>query len=355
MRHPHPTTGADPAQGGGGATCRAGSRWPPRRSRPTPRLDCGPSTVRNELALLEEHGLLAHPHTSAGRVPTDAGHRYVVDRMLGAAASSGARHGRWRCRSAAARSRRRCALTSVAISRVTRLLAVVSAPSMNTATHPPRRGARAAPELVMVVVITSTGGVSKTITSFERGRGPGTARMGRRISARAPGRLRPGRAHALKAPGGPESWRQRARVCRPVAPAFASLAEESRGHALLRRRRAAAAGRPSARPRRDQRADGPARASRRSAAACCAPRSASPTCTCASAARTSCRRCARWRSWPQATGSPRRKLGTVSVIGPVHMDYAGAIATVREAAHELSRFVEDAYAGDERDHSARPL
>jgi heat-inducible transcriptional repressor len=43
-------------------------------------------------------------------------------------------------------------------------------------------------------------------------------------------------------------------------------------------------------------------------------------------------------------GPARRKLGTVSVIGPVHMDYAGAIATVREAAHELSRFVEDAYA-----------
>ena len=43
-------------------------------------------------------------------------------------------------------------------------------------------------------------------------------------------------------------------------------------------------------------------------------------------------------------GLARRKLGAVSVIGPVHMDYAGAIATVREAAHELSRFVEDAYA-----------
>ncbi len=43
-------------------------------------------------------------------------------------------------------------------------------------------------------------------------------------------------------------------------------------------------------------------------------------------------------------GVAQRKLGTVSVIGPVRMDYAGAIITVREAAHELSRFVEDAYA-----------
>ncbi len=43
-------------------------------------------------------------------------------------------------------------------------------------------------------------------------------------------------------------------------------------------------------------------------------------------------------------GSAHRKLGTVSVIGPVRMDYAGAIATVRDAAGQLSRFVEDAYA-----------
>ena len=43
-------------------------------------------------------------------------------------------------------------------------------------------------------------------------------------------------------------------------------------------------------------------------------------------------------------GMAQRKLGTVSVIGPVRMDYACAIATVRDAATELSRFVEDTYA-----------
>ena len=40
-------------------------------------FEWGPSTIRHELANLEELGLLAHPHTSAGRIPTDAGHRYV--------------------------------------------------------------------------------------------------------------------------------------------------------------------------------------------------------------------------------------------------------------------------------------
>ena len=51
-----------------------------------PEVDWGPSTIRNELAVLEERGLLAHPHTSAGRVPTDAGYRYFVDRLLPARA-----------------------------------------------------------------------------------------------------------------------------------------------------------------------------------------------------------------------------------------------------------------------------
>src|SRR6185503_6302634 len=47
-----------------------------------PEISWGPSTVRNELSVLEELGLLAHPHTSAGRAPTDTGHRYYVDRLL---------------------------------------------------------------------------------------------------------------------------------------------------------------------------------------------------------------------------------------------------------------------------------
>src|SRR5207253_5570046 len=45
-------------------------------------IEWGPSTIRHELASLEELGLLAHPHTSAGRVPTEAGYRYFVDRLL---------------------------------------------------------------------------------------------------------------------------------------------------------------------------------------------------------------------------------------------------------------------------------
>jgi heat-inducible transcriptional repressor len=40
------------------------------------------ATIRNELAILEREGLLTHPHTSAGRVPTDMGYRYFVQHLL---------------------------------------------------------------------------------------------------------------------------------------------------------------------------------------------------------------------------------------------------------------------------------
>ncbi|MFN2525696.1 MAG: heat-inducible transcriptional repressor HrcA [Actinomycetota bacterium] len=43
------------------------------------RLAVSPATVRNEMGALEEQGFIYQPHTSAGRVPTDAGYRYFVD------------------------------------------------------------------------------------------------------------------------------------------------------------------------------------------------------------------------------------------------------------------------------------
>lgn len=45
-------------------------------------LDCSPATVRSELSALEDLGYLTHPHTSAGRVPTDKGYRLFVDDVV---------------------------------------------------------------------------------------------------------------------------------------------------------------------------------------------------------------------------------------------------------------------------------
>jgi heat-inducible transcriptional repressor len=45
--------------------------------------DISSATVRNELAALEAYGYLYHPHTSAGRVPSDQGYRYYVQSLMG--------------------------------------------------------------------------------------------------------------------------------------------------------------------------------------------------------------------------------------------------------------------------------
>ncbi|MET7420578.1 heat-inducible transcriptional repressor HrcA [Dactylosporangium sp. NPDC005555] len=44
-------------------------------------LRVSPATVRNDMAVLEEEGYIRQPHTSAGRVPTDAGYRLFVDKL----------------------------------------------------------------------------------------------------------------------------------------------------------------------------------------------------------------------------------------------------------------------------------
>lgn len=45
-------------------------------------LDLSPATIRNEMSELEEAGFITHPHTSAGRVPTDLGYRYFINYLL---------------------------------------------------------------------------------------------------------------------------------------------------------------------------------------------------------------------------------------------------------------------------------
>ncbi|HEX3873736.1 MAG TPA: heat-inducible transcription repressor HrcA, partial [Solirubrobacteraceae bacterium] len=117
-----------------------------------PALTWRPSTIRNELAQLEEYGLLAHPHTSAGRVPTDAGHRYFVDRLLAdrqvvvAAAPAIELSLIRRELDEAVR------VTTETLSEVTNLLAIVSAPSVESATIRHIEVLALQPRVVMVVI-----------------------------------------------------------------------------------------------------------------------------------------------------------------------------------------------------------
>ncbi len=125
-------------------------------------LGAAPSTIRTDLAELEDMGMLAHPHTSAGRVPTDGGYRHYVDAIVyerhDAVSAVALHHDE-------ARSEIDEALreTAEALSRVTELLAVVSSPAVSTSSICHIEVLALRPRLVMVVVITSSGQVTKRV------------------------------------------------------------------------------------------------------------------------------------------------------------------------------------------------
>jgi heat-inducible transcriptional repressor len=306
-----------------------------------PDLDCGPSTVRNELALLEEHGLLAHPHVSAGRVPTDAGHRFVVDRMLtsGQALAPERRLELSLIRREVEEAMR---ATTETLSQMTNLLAVISAPPLNTATIRHIEVLALQPQVVMVVIITSTGGVAKMLATFDDAVDPGLlAWAGEYLDERLVGlglgaRMLHQRlvdpslspieltflARLVSALGDFSSEAEDALYVEGTARLFSAGQIEDATQvnelmSLLERRVAllrvlrAALGQPGVYVRIGHENEIPAMRSLALVAS--------------------------------GYGMARRRLGAVSVIGPVRMDYAAAIGTVREVAHELSRFVEDAY------------
>jgi len=124
------------------------------------------STIRNDLAALEELGLLDHPHTSAGRVPTDAGYRYYVDAIVREHHDARALP----LDRASVRSEIDEALaeTAEALSQATELLAIVSAPSLATTAIRHIEVLSLQPHVVMVVVITTSGRVTKRVFRVER-------------------------------------------------------------------------------------------------------------------------------------------------------------------------------------------
>jgi heat-inducible transcriptional repressor len=89
-------------------------------------IDASSSTIRAELADLESRGLLMHPHTSAGRVPTDAGYRFYVDALM---AEGGRRGTSFETPEGYANVDELLRGVSEGMSEVTRLLAVVAGPS----------------------------------------------------------------------------------------------------------------------------------------------------------------------------------------------------------------------------------
>jgi heat-inducible transcriptional repressor len=141
-------------------------------------MNVSSSTVRNELAELEHVGLLTHPHTSAGRVPTDDGYRFYARSLLERLEPQPAA---FELDLSEARREVESALqaTTEMLSQATRLLALVSAPSLRTETVRHVEVLLLQPDIVMVVVITSAGAVTKRVLSFDQPVDPGLANWAR--------------------------------------------------------------------------------------------------------------------------------------------------------------------------------
>ncbi len=302
----------------------------------------GPSTVRSELARLEEFGLLEHPHTSAGRRPTDSGYRFYVDELLDTGDLPAVRtplelSNMRREVDEAMRA------TTEQLSQVTDLLALVSAPSIGTATIHRVEVLLLQPQVAMVVVITSTGGVTKRVISYDEPLDGGLVAWAGSYLNEVLGNMDVGARMLAAKLADPDLDPREREFLGTLAPAFTEL-EESAGDNLFVD--------GAARLFSEQRfQDLPQLSSlmdvleRRVALLSVLRASLAESNVYLRIGSENPAPELRSLSMVAANyGLARRNLGAVSVIGPVSMDYPRAIIAVRQAATELSRFVGEVYA-----------
>src|SRR5215210_4205176 len=304
-------------------------------------LDVSTSTVRGELAELERLGLLTHPHTSAGRIPTERGYRYYADRLL---EQLDPQPGGFPLDLSTARTEVDSALqaTTEMLSELTRLLALVSAPPLGTATIRHVEVLLLQPHVAMVVAITSTGSVTKRVYRFGEPVDPGLVNWATQyLNDRVAG-LELGSSLLRRRLDEPSLGTREAGFLATLRPLFdealaaeeqslyvggtAGLLEDLHGQELdsyqrllevLEQRAALLEVLSEALdPRRPFVRVG--------------PELEHPALRDLSLVGAS-------------YGLTNRTLGAVTLLGPVRMDYDKAIRSVRAAAHELSRYVEELY------------
>jgi heat-inducible transcriptional repressor len=314
-----------------------GSKWVAEQDD----IPWGPSTVRAELARLEEVGLLEHPHTSAGRVPTDTGYRRYVDELLTEGKLPVPRKAveltdMRREVEEAMRS------TTEQLSQVTDLLALVTAPPIETTTIRRVEVLLLQPQVLMIVVITSTGGVTKRVISYDAPVDPGLVGWAGSYLNEVLGGMDVGARMVQAKLGDPGLADGERGFLGTLAPVFTEL-EDTAADTLF--------------------VDGAARLlsehriqelsqlgdlmnvlEQRVALLSLLRESLAEPSVYLRIGHENPRPELQSVSIVAANyGVPRRNLGAVSVVGPVRMDYPRAIMAVRQAASELSRFVAEVY------------
>jgi heat-inducible transcriptional repressor len=301
------------------------------------------STVRNEFVALEEAGYLTHPHTSAGRLPTDRGYREFVDHLMETLSPRDAGSVPVPLDHLGSEVETALQQASEAMSRSTNLLALVVAPRASGARVRHVELLRLQANLVMVVFIISTGRVTKEIIEFPETVDPGLVAWARTyLNESVEDRLLTERLLRRVLHNEELSQNERAFV-QSLAPAFSSLLDEQSTEALY------VGG--ASRLLSDQRFQDVA--GLRDLLQLLEERFLLLRVLRAALARGKVLVSIGVENKPEALrpfslvaagyGLPQRTLGTVSLLGPTRMDYEAAIMTVRGTAQLLSVFLEDRY------------
>jgi heat-inducible transcriptional repressor len=303
-------------------------------------LDVSSSTVRNELSELEAIGLLTHPHTSAGRVPTESGYRIYTEDLVGAIEG---RPAPFPLDLTAMRNELEEALrrTTETLSEATHLLALVSAPSLESAAVRHVDVVQLQPRIVIVVVITASGSLSKRMAEFEDALDPGLVDWARAYLEETVVGRRASASVLRRAFEDPALTTRERYFLEVIRPAFAEVADqttelyiggaagllgEARGAELEACQRLLEV------------------LERRAAVLGLLQEALDPDTTVVRVGPELEGEELRGASYVGTTyGLPNRSLGTVGLLGPLRMDYDKAIRAVRAAAFELSRLVDDVY------------
>jgi heat-inducible transcriptional repressor len=308
-----------------------------------PEVAWGSSTVRAELALLETEGYLTHPHTSAGRVPTDVGYRRYVDLLM----SSGALPPETRVGLELSRLRREVDAamreTTAALAQVTDLVAMATAPSPSLAATIHRvEVLRLQPTKVVVIAIASTGDVARRVFEFDHAMDPGLVEWASSYLNESLAGLGIGSRLIAGRLADPDLDRVEAEFVATLGAAFTELESETPADLYMdgASRLLSEAHLPDL-PRADELMTALERRAgvlqmlrssldQRSVFLWIGDENPQPELRSVSVIGAN-------------YGLGHRNLGSVGVVGPLRMDYATAIASVRGAARELSRYFETVY------------
>ena len=297
--------------------------------------------MRAELAALEAEGFLTHPHTSAGRIPTDAGYRFHVARLLEEDLSTSASESTVPGDAARQEVDEAIRQTTETLSRLNDLVALVTAPPIETATVHRVEVLRLRTRVVTVVVIASNGEVTKRVFTFPEEVDPGIVSWASSyLNERLVG-LGVGARMLSSKLADPELDDRERDFIGQIESAFTDLEGEAEERLFLDgtdRLLESVSGElistsevvGALERRRDLLKTLRSMLERDSVYAWIGDENPAPELRSVSVVGAN-------------YGLGWRNLGTVGVIGPMRMDYPKAISSVQAAADELSRFFETVY------------